>query len=113
MRFSLRTLLVATTVLVVWLGRVAEQVHQQRAVVRAIDRLHGSVGYDDSSSDSSPRRWLASRFGRETIANVEAVYLGGTTARDDDLVLLKRLPRLRTVILTSSPVTDAGLVHLR
>ncbi|HWB13089.1 MAG TPA: hypothetical protein VG826_27945 [Pirellulales bacterium] len=113
MRFSLRTLLVATTILVVWLGRLAEQVHQQQAVSRAIDRLHGSLGYDDSLSNSRPRRWLASRLGREAIANIEAVYLGGTRAGDDDLALLKKLPRLRTVVLTSSPVTDAGLVHLR
>ena len=112
MRFSLRTLLVITTVLFVWLGHLAEQVHQQRAVVRATDRLHGSVGYDDSLSDSPWRRWLGSRLGRETTANIEAVYLGGTTAGDDDLALLKKLPRLRTVVLTSSPVTDAGLGHL-
>ena len=113
MRFSLRTLLLVTTVLVVWLGHLAEQVHQQRAVVRAIERLHGSLGYDDSLSNSPLRRWLASRLGRETVANIEAVYLGGTAARDDDLAALKNLPRLSTVVLTSSPVTDAGLVHLR
>jgi hypothetical protein len=57
--------------------------------------------------------WLVRWLGRETIANVDAVYLGGSTITDGDLACLKNLPCLRTVVLTSSPVTDAGLVHLR
>ncbi|HEV3338879.1 MAG TPA: hypothetical protein VG125_00935 [Pirellulales bacterium] len=113
MRFSLRTLLVVTTGLAVWLGYLTEQAHRQRVVAQAIDRLHGQVRYDDSLSDSPLRRWLAGRLGRERVASIEAVYLGGTSAGDDDLALLKRLLRLRTVVLTSTAVTDAGLVHLR
>jgi hypothetical protein len=113
MRFSLRTLLVVTTVLVVWLGHLAEQVHRQRVVAEAIDRLHGFVRYDDALSDSPLRRRLAGWLGRESIASIESVYLGGTSAGDDDLSVLKNLPRLRTVVLTGSSVTDAGLLHLR
>ena len=113
MRYSLRTLLLVMTVLVVWLGYQAEQIHRQRAVVRAIERLHGSVKYDDSLGNSALRRWLGRWLGREAIANVDAVYLAGATVADGDLACLKELPRLRTVVLTSSPITDAGLQHLR
>jgi hypothetical protein len=113
MRYSLRTLLIVTTVLLIWLGRQAEEVHQQRAVVKVVDRLHGALGYDDSPSGSPLRRRLAGWLGRETIANIDAVYLGGTTAGDDDLAPLGKLRGLRTVVLTSSAVTDLGLAHLR
>lgn len=101
------------TVLIVWLGYQADQIHRQRAVVQAIERLHGSVEYDDLSSTSVVRTWLARWLGREAIANVNAVYLAGASIIDDDLTWLKELPRLRIVVLTSSPVTDAGLPHLR
>jgi hypothetical protein len=112
-QFSLRTLLLLLTVLVLWLGYKADQVHRQRAAAAAVERLHGSLHYDDSLSDSSVRKWLVRWLGRETIANVDGVYLGGTSVSDDDLARLKGLPRLRTVVLTSSAVTDAGLPHLR
>lgn len=122
MRFSLRTLLLFTTILVVWLGYQAEQIHRQQAAVAAIQHLHGSVRYDGRFQDdadvanpsrSKLRRWLAQWLGRDAIANIDAVYLGGTEVRDADLICLKKLPRLRLVVLTSTPITDAGLVHLR
>lgn len=113
MRFSLRTLLLLTTVIVVCLGYKAEQVHRQRAAVAAIELLHGSVRYDDSLSDSSIRGWFARWLGRDAIANIDAVYLGGTEASDADLTCLKQLAQLRTLVLTSTPIRDAGLVHLR
>ena len=113
MRYSLRTLLLVMTVLVVWLGYQAELIHRQRAATRAIEQLHGSVEYDDSSSDSAVRNWLARWLGRDAVSDVDAVYLAGAAVDDDDLAWLKELPRLRTVVLTSSPISDAGLRHLR
>lgn len=113
MRFSLRTLLLVMTSLVLWLGYKADQTHRQRAAVKAIERLHGSLRYDDSLSESHVRHWLAGWLGRDAIANVDAVYLGGSAVNDDDLAYLKNLPKLRTLVLTSSPITDAGLLHLR
>lgn len=112
MRYSLRTLLLVITLLVVWLGYHAEQIHRQRAATRAIEQLHGSVEYDDSLGDSAVRKWLARWLGRDAVSNVDVVYLAGATVADDDLAWLKDLPRLRTVALTSSPITDAGLRHL-
>jgi hypothetical protein len=112
MRFSLRTLLLVITVLFLWLGYMADQIHRQRAAVETIERLHGALRYDDALSESPVPHWLADWLGRDAIANVDAVYLGGTAVNDDDLTCLKNLPKLRTLVLTSSPITDAGLLHL-
>src|SRR5487761_968812 len=113
MRFSLRTLFLFTTAVVAWLGYEAEQVHRQRQAVAAIEGWHGSLRYDDSLRDSTFRGWLAPWVGRDAVACVDAVYLGGASVGDADLAHLEKLPRLRTLVLTSSPITDAGLAHLR
>ena len=113
MQFSLRTLLLATTVAVVALGYCAERAHRQHAAALAIERLRGSLRYNDSLSGSSARRWLAGWLGRDMIASVDAVYLGGTAASDADLACLEKLPGLRELVLTSSAISDAGLEQLR
>lgn len=109
--FRLRTLLLATTALFVGLGFEADQIHRQRDAVAAIERLHGSVRYRCSLSSSTFNR-LATWLGPDAVAGVDAVYFGGTALSDDDLACLDNLPRLRTIVLTSSPITDAGLEHL-
>jgi hypothetical protein len=94
------------------MGWQAEQVHRQRAAVVAIERVNGSVRYRDVLTWPGFTQRLSACLGRDAVANVDAVYLGGTSASDDDLVCLRSLPRLRVIVLTSSAVTDAGLVHL-
>ncbi|MGH7137606.1 MAG: hypothetical protein ACREHD_17810, partial [Pirellulales bacterium] len=111
MRYSLRTLLVATTALVVWLGWQAERMHRQREANAVIDRAGGMVRYEDAFSWPVTKQ-LSTCLGRDAVQNVTAVYFGGTSATDDDLACLRMLPRLREVVLTSSAVTDAGLPHL-
>jgi hypothetical protein len=112
LRFRLRTLLLATTALFVWLGFEADQIHRQRSAVAAIERLHGSVRYRDWPSALAVGRRLEAWLGRDAVAIVDAVYLGGSSIGDNDLAWVEDLPRLRTIVLTSSPITDAGLDHL-
>ncbi|HVX11916.1 MAG TPA: hypothetical protein VHC22_12100 [Pirellulales bacterium] len=111
-QFGVRTMLIAITALMIWLGWQAERIHRQRAAVAVIDRLHGSVEYRDAVPWPAVSRRLAACLGRDAVANVAAVYLGGTSAGDDELACLHALPRLRVLVLTSSAVTDAGLPHL-
>ncbi|OYV81227.1 MAG: hypothetical protein B7Z73_18320 [Planctomycetia bacterium 21-64-5] len=113
MQFSLRTLLLATTVAVVALGYCAERAHRQHAAAMAIERLHGSLRYNDAWNRSPVRQLISGWLGKDMMASVVAVYLGGTAARDADLACLEELPGLRELVLTSSAVSDAGLEQLR
>jgi hypothetical protein len=111
MKYSLRTLLLAMTALVLGLGWEAERIHRQRAAKDIIYRANGAVEYEDAFSPTVTKH-LWSWLGRDAVENVTAVYFGGTSVSDDDLACLRHLPRLRVLVLTSSTVSDAGLPHL-
>lgn len=112
MQFSMRSLLLVTTLVVLALGFLAERAHRQRRAALAIERLHGSLRYNDELHNSPTRRWLWGWLGRDMIAQVEAVYLGGTAMHDADLACLEKLPELRELVLTSTAVSDRGLERL-
>lgn len=112
MQFSMRSLLLLTTFIVLALGYRAERAHRQHAVALAVERLHGSLRYSDDLHRSTTRRWLCEWLGHDMIAKVEGVYLGGTSAGDADLVCLEGLSDLRELVLTSTAVGDRGLEHL-
>jgi hypothetical protein len=68
---------------------------QERAIA-AIEKRGGMVGRDEKSPGKP----------------ATLVSLSGTKITDDELALLEPLTKLQTLILTSTPITDAGLVHL-
>lgn len=70
---------------------------QEAAAVAAIERLAGTVEYDEKSPDKP----------------VQKVYLNGTATTDADLAVLAKLPKLRNLFLGQTKITDAGLEHLK
>jgi hypothetical protein len=99
-----------------------EQARKQRAAVDAIRRMGGVVYYDyqvyfDKSQNAPPPgpEWLRERFGVDFIATVQEVFLSDSL---DDAGLqqldehFKALPRLETLGIGGTNVTDTGLKHL-
>ncbi|HJT30612.1 MAG TPA: hypothetical protein VJ783_01000 [Pirellulales bacterium] len=115
-QFSLRGMLLLMLAAFAGLGYYADQVHRQQTAAVAIHKLGGRCGIIEDGSDSVSSRvqsQLTRWFGVDATQTIRHVYLGGCTFSDDDLTCLAGLPHLRTLILTSTPLTDAGLAHLR
>lgn len=104
-QFSLRALLVALTLLGVWLGIAVAPAQRQRRAVKAIEALGGSVRYDwqskEGSSDPSPNgpTWLRRLVGDDYFQSVECVYLFGSADETVKTIPhLKRLKGLNTLV---------------
>jgi hypothetical protein len=93
-RFSLRAMLILTTVLCIWLGRWIDGARKQERAVRAIEAVDGTIVYDyqfdaDGGSWGNDRerlgpKWLRQLIGPhffETVIDVRLVQRG-LTARD-------------------------------
>lgn len=123
LQYSLRTLLLLTSLVAVCLAMLANRAHQQRNAVAAIRRIGGSVTYHNQiargvapvrSSPKSPwPRWLRSWLGQDFFVGVDEVLLRGPKVTDADLVHLRDLRGFNVLILLNTPrVTDMGLKHL-
>ena len=127
-RFSLRALLILITVLCLWLGPKVHHARQQRAAVEAIASLGGRVYYDHQVTQPpaqgfrSPHKvaapsagWLRSTLGDDFLSTVVFVELKGIpNLTNDDLRVLEKLPRIKTLFLCAGDgVSGEGLVHLR
>ncbi len=132
MRYRLRTLLIAISILGIWLGLQANRVNRQRRAVAAINAARAKLSYDyerdnalniiPNASPSAPK-WLRSLVGddyfrRVTLVDFSFGYhdrqrLGFPPIADDDLQCLLLLPDVRTLEIGRSEVTDTGLVNLR
>ena len=117
-QFSLRTLLILTTIVAIpcaWLGRKIEQKRRERNAVRAIAEKFGLAQYDYEiahQSEPSGPAWLRRLFGDNLFSEVTAVSLTGGSHDDDDLAVLDDLPNIHLLDLQDTNVTDAGLAHL-
>ena len=120
-QYSLRSLLLLTTVVCVgmsWFTVKLRQAREQRETVELIERAGGEVLYDwevnslgervrhgEEPAQSWPRRILGNDFFDSAVS----VFVWS----DADLEHAKRLPGLRFVRFNCTPdVTDAGLAHL-
>lgn len=116
-QFSLRTLLILTTVFAAWMAWWSHQARQQRVAVAAIKQAHGIVVYDFENTDSSePLAWqkpVITLLGVDYAANVDEVSFIGCQSRvHPRLELLKELSTLRRLNLCVTTVEDADLEHL-
>lgn len=137
LQFSLRTLLAAMLVVAIVLGWFVNRVRTQQIAVSKIISYGGQINYDyQFDADGKLRRdrfgnylhgleppgprWLRERLGDDYFRSPVKVYLEideGVGFEDRDLAALagalELLPTLKALSLKGSPITDAGLEHLR
>ena len=115
-QYSLRTLLILTTVVAALFAWWSDRGRQQRAAVAAIKVAGGNITYDfEAQNFSAPRRWpvwLVNRLGVDYFAHVVMVHFGASGATNNDLKRLGSLVGLRSLDLHETSVTDAGLEQL-
>ncbi len=85
LRYSLRTMLLAFTLLALWLGVQTDRAIKQRRAVEVVERLGGSVnyrhqrkgenGYDRKAEHWSPT-WLRRFVGDDFFVSAEEIQLG-------------------------------------
>lgn len=125
MRFSLRTLLLAITILCIWLGLTITATRRQREAVTAIRKSGGSVGYDfqfvvvpgkpdwsfvaDHAVPPQPA-WLRTLLGDDFFCDVFTVAFFNlpNSIPESDLAQLTKLPKLRLVYLTNVKIVSDG-----
>ena len=121
-RFSVRTLLLAVTILALWLGIQASQAKRERRAVARIVELGGLVRYDwehdeagKYQSDAAPPGpdWLRNVIGSEFFQDVVYAQLSFTDANDVDMARVADLPHLETLWLNSTAIGDEGIAQLR
>src|ERR1700686_4232221 len=122
-QFSLRSLMIVVTLLAVlcgyvaWLGKKRiERKRKECEAVTAIVRLGGGVGYHDEKVTSAKPPgpdWLRNLFGETFFSEVEWVdFSGDDRLTDAGLVNLRALPQLKSLDLSFTKTTDAGLEPL-
>ncbi len=113
-QYSLRTLLAFVTLCALacsWLAVKMRQAERQREAATAIEKLGGSVRWDDGVSKWP--RCLRNVLGDDFFVSVECLWLNSTEVTDAGLENLKGLSQLRFLSLKDTRVTDAGLEHLK
>jgi hypothetical protein len=134
-RFRLRTLLIAVTLLSVWLGFHVRRTERQRTSAAAIKEFGGWIRYDfqfpsgefnhddfDPKARSPIPIWLLDRLGFDFFHDVVQVNLnysedGGTREEnhnpsDGALAHLEGFPNLRILLLSDTQASDSSLRYL-
>lgn len=116
-RFSLRTLLafvLLVSIAMSWIGLKLQRAKKQREARHAIEKAGGGVEYELFVQSPVPRwkEWAHANLGDGLLFDATAVWGGNTDFGNNEMAHLKRLPKLSTVFLEETQVTDAGLEHL-
>jgi hypothetical protein len=123
-QYSLRSLMLVVFLASLgmsWYAVMAKRARQQKEVVAEIRKRGGGVLYDFeakrldawASPPVLPRpAWLRDIVGVDFLATVIGVSFCGAPSTDEDLKLVKRLPRAQLLYLESTRVTDVGLEHI-
>jgi hypothetical protein len=121
LRFRLRTLLLAITVLCVLVGLHMRRKRFEHEVAARIRPFGGIIFYDyqvdaqenlRASAPSSVPRWLAKFVGDDFFSRPAYLSLGTPEAGDSDLRLIAQLTSLRVLILHCRCVGNEGLAKL-
>ena len=135
LRFRLRTLLIAFTIVSIWLAFHVTSTRRQKTAVNGIREYGGWVRYDfqypsgqfspydfDSQAESWVPQWALNRFGIDFFHGITFVSLNysddsgereeNENLSDDALQHLPKLPDLRVLLLCDTQATDSSMVHL-
>lgn len=114
-QFSLRGMLIATTLCCLALGLwsvVVAPYRDQWNAAQAVAAAQGTFQVE-SADESSWRRWLVARFlGDDRYLKVVAVSLKRAPVDADVIARLSDLSQLRSLDLERTPITDAQLAFL-
>jgi hypothetical protein len=124
LRYKMRTLLLLTTVLGIWLGIKVNQARRQNAAGDALRALGVYVNYAhwlvngrpdifDSSQELNVPMWLRNLAGDDFFQRVVAVRILPPST-DDDLIHFAALPHLEELYLggRGNDISDSGLANL-
>jgi Leucine-rich repeat (LRR) protein len=131
-QFSLRTLLILTTLLGIGAGLLSQKIARKRRewdAVQAILKLGARVDFDDCGAsrhgtwvgggaerdmDEHPTgpRWMRELLGKNFFTDVKAVSIWNVQSENDGLASIKNLTDLVQLHLTNCRVTDGGLDNL-
>ena len=116
-QFSLRTLLIVTTLLAVGTGLLSQRIARKRKewdAVQAILRFGAAVRFDRDTSDANATgpSWLREILGKNFFAEVVAVNVTHVQSEDELLAKIKELPELVRLQLSDCRITDSGLENL-
>lgn len=119
-QFSLRSFLAFITVVAALLGLTILPAERQRAAVRKVEGLGGSVDYGDYRFGQAEARkdefWVIRQLRewlpRDYFDPVVSVRLTNKPATDSDIQHLRAFKQLDVLFLDGTEVTDAGLVHV-
>jgi hypothetical protein len=120
LRYSLRSLLLLTALLAIWLGIKVNQARRQREAVEKLTSLGAQITYD---IDLDVIRWARDLCGDDFFRTVRSVSFVGRlsahrtqsiphTFTDQDLSCLADLRQLELLYIANAPITDEGLLHL-
>jgi len=96
------------SMLMAWVGIVAERIRQQKRTLEPLDRYGPTAEYRHGYVI---RLWFLSCLNSSLSPNPNNVV--GATPKDADLLHLKGLVRLESLCLCSSNVSDTGLLHIK
>jgi hypothetical protein len=122
-QFSLRTLLVFVLLVSIgmsWFAARMTKARRQKKAVQAIERAGGMVSYDyqgdgpfgDPHAQPPVLKWARELLGDDFFCDVVMVAIVADKDFDDQASHLKALAGIKTLVLTGSQVTDAGLKHM-
>jgi hypothetical protein len=130
-RFSLRSMLVAVTLLCVWLGVIANRANQQRRAVERLTSHNGdgawwSLSYDYQTDEhgstalpvNAPRpsppgpKWLRELIGIDYFVTFVGADMYVKSAGDDSIAALEDFPQLCSLDVHGPGVTDSVFARL-
>ena len=122
LRFSMRGLIVLVLLIgaeLGWIVRQARQAQVQRNAVAAIQKAGGSVYYDWEWSNGNvipegkpwAPQFLVDFIGVDYFGNISSATIDGEI--DAVVPAIEPLIRLQRLVFIGSPISDAGLAHLK
>ena len=122
-RFSLRTLLLAITIVAVWLGLTVNAARRQRAAVNALQGSGVTVMYDymetaprtwSTSGEPSGPEWLRKTLGMDYFHHPVYASVRSRPEPDEEVIgALNALPRLKTLLFMGDSISDETFENLQ